>query len=120
MQTRGYVLPDWNMVSGESKVRTVTLRNEETGERYNLEGATATFTVVDFVNYSSYGIPLSVKDVTIDQDDDGYYCQCKLRLNPSDTSHAFGKFIYQLTITDARGNCSKMRGILYIAHSADF
>lgn len=111
-------LPEWNMVAGESKIRTITLRNEETGNPYNLEGATAVFTVVDFVNFEADAL-VSNREVPIAADNNGVFCLCTLTLNPEDTEGEYGKYIYQISITDAFGHCSKPRGVLYITGSKD-
>ena len=108
-------LPEWNMVAGESKVRTITLRNEETGRLYNLEGATAVLTVVDFVNFAAD--TLVRREIPITANEDGTFCLCTLTLNPEDTEGEYGKYIYQVALTDEAGHRSKPRGILYIAHA---
>lgn len=116
MRLRNYTLPDWYMVAGETKAKKITLRDDESGRPFELDGATVTLTIMDFVNYEAN--PLVLNDSTyvgIDAIGAGTD-SITVSLTPNITAGEYGKYIYQLNITDALGNVTKPRGVLYIAH----
>ena len=117
MQTRFYVLPEWQLVGGETRKRTFTLYHDECGPTYNIPGATAEVAVVDFVN--PHGELKLCKEASVSVDENGHYCEVTVDLTPADTLDLQGKYIYQLTIKDALGNIAAPKGLMYITANID-
>lgn len=116
MYNKRFVLPTWELVGGESKRMTLTLR-DDTGALYDLPGATVVLTVTSFVNQDETPIITKTGEGAAEmiQGETGDYCDCRLTLIPNDTKNLHGKFIYQATITDTFGNVSCPQGIMLIS-----
>lgn len=120
MENKRFVLPTWELVGGESKRMTLTLRYDN-GALYDLPDSTVVFTVTSFVN--SDASPVVDKtgegNAEIVQCATGEYCDCQLTLDPDDTYDLSGKYIYQAKITDRNGNVSCPQGIMIIKDNND-
>lgn len=110
---RNYSLPDWYMISGETKARSFVLRKEDTGEAYDASQGEAELLVYDFVNYNAAPIVRKSIPVRLVDGEAGYY-ECVMVIDEADTAGEYGKFIYQITYNDNGGDISKYRGVLYI------
>lgn len=108
-------LPTLSFVGGESKKITMTLRNEN-GALYNVPGAVVRLTVVSFVNQNE--TPSIDKSgsgqAEIKRGEAGDWCECEITLTPEDTISMFGKYIYQIKISDVAGNVVCPQGIMMI------
>lgn len=112
MKLRNYSLPDWYMISGETKVRSFVLKDEESGDPYEVPSGEAEFLVYDFVDYTTQ--PIIRKNAIVRAIDDSGYYECVLMIGEDDTLGEYGKYIYQISFDDQNGNLIKARGILYI------
>mgnify|MGYP002768883581 CR=1 FL=1 len=111
-----FALPDWDFVGGSTQKRVFTLTKED-GSRLDIQGATATLSVVEYVNR---GQSVLAKKVTVTADADGKYCEAIVSLQPSDTKALSGKYLYQLSAKDTGGNVSiPMHGTMWIAENLE-
>lgn len=92
-------LPDWDFVAGSTQSRTLTLL-KPTGEEYNMENGVAYLAIVDYVNG---GDPVYTKQAALTASD-GKYCVVTFSLQSSATKELFGRYVYQITISDGNGN----------------
>ena len=109
MKTKNFPLPEWQLVAGETKARTIVIPN---GENYAISdpgGASAMLYVYDF--FDSGAKPVVTKNVPVRAD--GSSCVCEVRLTSSNTAQLMGKYIYLIRLTDGAGGVHKPRGILY-------
>ncbi len=117
MQTNMYTLPEWNFVGGETQRRSFTLMKQN-GSIYDLPSSTASLSIVDFVNPGMD--PIVTKQVPVEDNKDGKFCEVIFGLSPADTVDLSGKYIYQVTIKDASGNTSiPRRGYMHIIENID-
>ena len=101
------------MVAGETKTKTIVLRNGEAYTFGTLSGSTATLYVYSFFDFDAK--PDVQKNAQVIAASDNSACSVSLRLLSSNTANLCGKYIYMIKLTDASGNVHKPRGILYIA-----
>lgn len=111
MFLRSYSLPTWDLVAGEDKEKLITLQHRD-GNLYELEGATAVMTVVDFVNREM--APVLTLPQTIQDDENGVRCILDLVIGSDDSAPLHGKYLYCVTITDGSGNTAKLRGPMMV------
>lgn len=117
MQTREFTLPEWEMVGGESQRRIFELYNSK-GQECNLDGGSASISIIDFVNRG--GDPYLTKPVELTASSTGNYSIATVTLDPSETLSFSGKYIYQLSFKDMFGNIGIPRhGILQVIKNID-
>lgn len=117
MQTKFNSLPDWDFVGGETQCRTFELYESDGMRVCDIPGAVCEMAVVDFINQDSQNRLL--KSATITNDENGNTCFVTVSLSPSDTVSMSGKYLYQLTIKDAKGNITAPRGIMRVYKNID-
>lgn len=95
-----YTLPEISFVGGATNdfIFHVYLDDAKT-ENADLDGCTANFSLVSFINKS--GTPLLSKAMAIAQDEAA--STLSVTLSAADTVHLSGKFVYQITVLDSRG-----------------
>ena len=93
-----YSLPDIHFVGGESQKFLFHLKTQG-GSDFNAEHCTAGFAIISYAN--KHGEPIITKDADITLGTDGVMNVVVVKLEPEDTMHLYGRYIYQLTITDS-------------------
>lgn len=110
-----YTLPSIDFVGGETQDLAFYVYMQKTKRPFNLSGCTCTFAVVGFCNKN--GSAVILKPMQIEENDtNGVPHIASVVLESDETFHLSGKYIYQISITDADGNTEiPNQGILYIA-----
>lgn len=112
-----YTLPDVEFVGGEtSEFLFPVYKDEKKVVPLDLSGCTATFDVINIINKN--GVPLVSKSMQSKQcdplDETSPYNILWVVLTSSDTVDLCGKYIYQITIIDNKGNTALRQGVLQI------
>ena len=107
-----YTLPEVDFVGGSTnKFLFHVYRDDKKTEAADLEGSTANFSLVNFINKN--GTPIISKSMTLAQDDDA--CILSVTLTSEDTVNLSGKYVYQITIVDSGGRAIiPNQGVMYI------
>ena len=101
MQTNIYTLPEINFVGGETQKLRFNLVNEG-GNPFNADGATIDFSICSYSN--KIGEPILSYTPTLLSDEHGVLSIILVTIPKEDTAKLAGKFIYQITIIDLRGD----------------
>lgn len=117
-----YILPEMEFVGGGTQdcfFHTYFFKNKRP---FDLDGCVANFAVVNHLNRG--GTPIISKEMTIMGEDGGSTDDVpnilRVTLEPDDTVELAGKYIYQITVKDARGESDPpMQGIMYIHNNID-
>ena len=96
-----YNLPELNFVGGESQTFLFNLLTAS-GASFDASSCDVAFAVVSYANKT--GNPLFSKKVTVSEGDGGVLNLASVELLPLDTVSLYGRYVYQLTITDIDGN----------------
>lgn len=107
-----YTLPEVDFVGGSTNEFLFRVyRDDKKTEAADLEGSTANFSLVNFINKN--GTPIISKSMTLAQDDD--VCILSVTLTSEDTVNLSGKYVYQITIVDSAGRAIiPNQGVMYI------
>lgn len=103
-----YDLSQIEFIGGTSQYLDFTI-NDEAGLPLNLDGSTCEFKLRDFGNFGETG--LLSKDGVITSAESG---QFRVALSPTDTNNLYGKFVYQIKITDVSLQVFRFQGIMLI------
>ena len=117
MQTQYFTLPEWNFVGGETQTRIFKLYEPNEIYVMNLQGSSSEVSVTDFVNPE--GNASFIKPAVISEDESGKACYVTVSFTPNDTISMNGKYIYQITIRDIKGNVAAPRGVMRISQNID-
>ncbi len=112
-----YTLPDVEFVGGETNEFLFPVyKDENKSVPLDLSGCTASFDVINIINKS--GTPIVSKAMLTKQadpsDDASPYNILTVILSSSDTVNLCGKYVYQITIVDNKGNTALKQGLLQI------
>lgn len=106
-----YTLPTVDFVGGETQDFEFSAYFHTGHRPFPVDGCTASFSVVSFVN--KMGTPILTKSMTIRGDN-----ILAVTLQPADTVNLYGKYIYQISIRDANGTVEiPNQGILFISNN---
>lgn len=121
MQTNIYTLPELNFVGGEAiEIYFHILRSN--GEALDITGAKADFAVCDYSAKDSdpllhYDTVNNSDNLKILADEGGVVSLVYLMTAQEAMVDFFGKYVYQLTITDASGRTDVRQGIMNITRN---
>ncbi len=101
MQTNIYTLPEITFVGGETQEFTFHLKNQQ-GFIFDASGSTSDFAICNYSNKN--GTPLLHYTPTLAKDGNNISSILKLTIPKEDTALLSGKYIYQITIIDVKGN----------------
>lgn len=110
-----YSLPEIDFVGGSSVDLVFNAyANKDDLEPFGLAGCEANFAVIDYINKT--GEPVISKRMSARMNEGNTsYNVLFVELEPSDTLELFGKYIYQITIRDAKDNVDiPQQGIIFI------
>lgn len=100
MQTNIYTLPELTFVGGNTQIMNFRLK-EAYGSPYNAKYCTADFSICNYSN--KVGVPLISIKPTFLSDGSDVLNILHIDLSAKDTVNLYGKYIYQITITDDTG-----------------
>lgn len=113
MQTSVYTLPEISFVGGETQEFNFHLKNSN-GEPFDASGSSVNFAICNYSNKT--GSPLLSYSPTLLADETGEASLVILTIPKEDTATLAGKYIYQITIIDVKGNAEiPNQGIMNIA-----
>lgn len=102
-----YDLPSFAFVGGSSKSVSIDLYDGD-GNPFVVDvGATVLFTMVSYLNDSEDPVVVLSSgggQITVSNGDEGSRNRVTVSLDPSDTFDLWGRYVYQLAITDAHSN----------------
>ena len=114
MQTNIYTLPEINFVGGETQELRFNLISKN-GEPFDVSGASADFSICNYSN--KVGTPIlsyTPRQLT----EGGVTSILAVDIPKEDTADLSGKFIYQITVIDLRGDSEiPNQGIMNIARN---
>ena len=121
MQTNIYTLPELDFVGGEA-IEIYFHILQPHGEALNITGAKADFAVCDYAAKNSapllhYDTVNNSENLKILADEGGVVSLVYLVPSQGAMVDYFGKFVYQLTITDASGRTDVRQGIMNITRN---
>lgn len=95
-----YTLPEISFVGGESQTLLFNLLTLS-GNDYDASECQVGFAVIHYTNKN--GVPILTKDAEIKMGNNGVMNIAIVDLLPSDTIDLYGRFVYQITISDPAG-----------------
>lgn len=108
----GYELPQLFFDAGESIDITINLYKNNL--EFDADGITATLKLIDFINRDSVLLSL---DCSITKSENNKVGSIVAALRPNDTEDLFGKYIYQITLTDIGGDVEILKGNMILSRS---
>lgn len=112
MQLNTYTLPEISFVGGSTQVLRFYLKNQN-GETFDGDGATSDFAICNYSN--KIGLPLLSYTPSLLEDERGVKSILEVTIPQADTAKLSGKYIYQIIITDLRGESEiPNQGIMHI------
>ena len=112
MQTEVYTLPEWDFVGGATQKRRFALFHAQ-NRSCDLPQGKCNFAVTPYLNATAQ--PYISKDFNISISDDGLTNIVIVTLTPQETVNMEGRYEYQLTIKDSKGNVSiPHKGIMQV------
>lgn len=119
MLNKMYSLPELCFVGGSSENLEFNLYYDKSNPRpFNIYGGEATFSIVHFSNKNSAPVVSKKMDIVLDNSSMSYNV-LRVTLDPTDTVHLSGKFIYQITMKDVNDNVEISQGVLTIHSNID-
>lgn len=114
-----YVLPSIDFVGGSTQDLVFNMFARQGGRPFSMAGCTCNFAVVSFLN--KVGTPVIQKEMTIGTEGGGTAENIvSVTLDPGDTVHLSGKYVYQISIRDQNGAVEiPKQGLLYIENNID-
>lgn len=115
-----YTLPTIDFVGGETQNLAFHVYFHNGKLPFSLYGCSGEFSIVSFGNKT--GAPILIKDmsISISASEDAVDNILTVKLLPSETVSLFGKYIYQISIRDAKGNVEiPKQGVMYISNNID-
>ena len=114
-----YVLPTIDFVAGETQELAFHVYFHANGKALSLEGCEANFAVVNYMN--AHSVPVISKamsvDYGVDKDVDNVLT---VKLLPGDTIDLSGKYIYQISIRNQKGDVEiPKQGVMIIHRNID-
>lgn len=101
MQTSIYTLPEISFVGGETQEFTFHLKNQQ-GFTFDASGSVSDFAICNYSNKT--GAPLLNYTPTLVKDANNIESILNVTIPKEDTALLSGKYIYQITIIDAKGS----------------
>ncbi len=95
-----YNLPEISFIGGESEKFAFNLHTI-TGRDFDATDCEAGFAIINYINKN--GEAILKKDATIEEGESGYNSVVVVELEQADTISLHGRYIYQLTLTNAEG-----------------
>lgn len=119
MLNKMYSLPELCFVGGSSENLEFNLYYDKSNPRpFNIYGGEAIFSIVHFSNKNSAPVVSKKMDIVIDNSSMSYNV-LRVTLDPTDTVHLSGKFVYQITMKDVNDNVEILQGVLTIHSNID-
>ncbi len=114
-----YQLPTIDFVGGETQDLAISVYFYKNKKPYSLSGCTSSFSIVSLRNKT--GVPILTKPMGVSFSNDGSINNVlTVTLEPSETVHLAGKYIYQIQIKDIDGDVEiPKQGLLYITNNID-
>lgn len=114
MKNTIYTLPYDSFVAGQTKDYGWVLYRESR-EPFDAQNCDGTFSLIDYSQKEMDEEPILMKKINFISGDSGIRNVAFVTLNPEDTMHLNGKYIYQLTIKDPDGTIEiPDQGLFYI------
>jgi len=95
-----YTLPEISFVGGESQLLLFNLLTIS-GTEYDASECKVGFAVIHYANKN--GMPILTKEAELKTGKSGVKSIAVVDLSPADTIDLYGRFVYQITISDAAG-----------------
>lgn len=113
-----YALPTVEFVGGSTQDFAFHTYFRNGARKMDLSECSAVFSVLNYAN--KFGEPIVSKAMTVESDTDGAMNVLRAELSGEETVALHGKYIYQITITDADGSTDiPKQGILKIINNID-
>ena len=96
-----YNLPEMSFIGGESQTLIFNLLTYD-GNDFDASECDVGFALIHYSNKN--GIPILTKKANILEGDEGIMNIANFDLLPEDTLGLYGRYVYQITISDAYGN----------------
>ena len=95
-----YNLPSLSFVGGETQSFLFNLKTAA-GNEYDATGCSVAFAIINYTNKN--GVPILTKTVSLTTGPDGGLSYGLVDLLPEDTVGLHGRYVYQVSIKDAKG-----------------
>ena len=95
-----YTLPEISFVGGESQSLFFNLRTRE-GNEFDATECTVDFAMIHYTNKN--GMPIFTKQADIKPGNSGVLSIAVVDILPEDTIDLYGRYVYQITISDFAG-----------------
>lgn len=102
-----YNLPKINLVGGSSERFLFTLLTLG-GYDFDVTSCGASFSLINFTNKN--GVPILMREMDVVDGKNGVKNVVSVSLEPDDTFKLYGRYIYQITITDLYNSATEIPG----------
>lgn len=109
-----YTMPQIDMLGGDCDSLLFTIKRPD-GRPLDISTMTLKFSVINYSN--QFGTPVLEFEKTgtpVFNDELKLKSDFKVDLKITDTIHLYGKYIYQISITDFQGDVKSLQGIIII------